>query len=76
MVKKKALILSTRVPVIRSLGSSYQPDLLLAVQGSSPRVACIKEGLEPYQAIRILEDVLEELRDIQWQQRQQRKKAK
>lgn len=73
MTRKRTKLLSHKVPVLRSVsGNEYTPDLVIAIQGSLPRLACFNEKADVDKLVWILSDLLEELKDIQWERRKKK----
>lgn len=66
---KRPRILNHKVPVLLNRqGSKYVPDLLIALQGGHARISAVSETADLNALIKTLGGILEELKDIRWDQ--------
>lgn len=66
---KRPRILNHKVPVLLNRqGSRYIPDLLIALQDGQARIACLTETADLDKTIKTLGRILEELKDLRWEQ--------
>ena len=68
----KSKFFTNRVPVITLKGSSFQPDLLIAIKDGAVKLSRIQEKVDLHILLRQLEKLVYDLKDIKWAQDQRK----
>ena len=69
----KNKVFSNQVPLIKSSrGTVIQPDLLLAIKDGKIRIAKLNLGTDLYKLIRQLESVVDNLKDIRYEEQKKK----
>ena len=74
MVKNKRKFFISRVPYLTLRGSTFQPDLFVAVKDGALRLSRLREMADLAKTIRVVEAILHALKDEKWEQDQRNRK--